>query len=129
MNENPFPKIYHPRILVLLNEIESIEMLFVYENIPFLSNYIWVVFDEDNSLSEKLTECYIPYDCRFLVIKNLKETFEIEEIFHMTIFERNIQVREFVKNDDFYKGRFDMNGSYLTVQVLEYVSNILREIK
>lgn len=123
-------KPYQPRTLVLLQENFAFSTLFSYKFFStekYLSNYIWLTFDDDQNIINSMKREYIPYDCQFLAIKTINKTkFEITEIYHASINYKNIFTKFFgiwengigfeFNKDDFYQRRFDMNGTFMAIE-------------
>lgn len=84
-----------------------------------LSKNIWLIFNNEDKIKINYEENYIPYNCQFLVVKNLAHNYIVEEIYD-PFKKSNITFHSFLgiwsKNkglddieSDFYKRRFDMN--------------------
>lgn len=94
------------------------------EHEAILSNYIWLTFEK----TEVSPSSYIPYNCQFLIFDDSKENDEVQ-IMELYNPRRGspVKLKSFfgtwiinngltVSNNDFYKRRFDMNRTYLSVK-------------
>lgn len=125
-NENTAFKNYWGKPMIFLN-LDSfgrnIRRLFNEENEKYLSQYIWITFIKNEFKIQDLEYFYIPYNCQFLVIVMHEQSFKILEIYNMKIYTWGLYQNIFglwdeingliVDKKEFYKRRFNMNGTIM----------------